>query len=89
MTDTQTIREVVLNNHDFETKKDLLHYIGEALAFPEYYGANLDALADCLSEVEEPVRIRIKRTWHQDSWFKAAAKVIREAAKDNPAITVR
>ena len=29
-------------------------YIAEALKFPDYYGKNLDALFDCLTDVDEP-----------------------------------
>lgn len=34
-------------------KKDLHSYMKEVFEFPEYYGKNLDALYDCLCEVEE------------------------------------
>ena len=33
------------------TKPEFLAAIGEALAFPAYYGQNFDALADCLADV--------------------------------------
>ncbi len=33
------------------TKPEFLEAIGEALAFPDYYGQNFDALADCLADV--------------------------------------
>jgi RNAse (barnase) inhibitor barstar len=32
------------------TLASLLAHLGKALAFPDWYGANLDALADCLSD---------------------------------------
>lgn len=35
-----------------QTKAELLAAIGDALGFPEHYGRNLDALADCLSELD-------------------------------------
>lgn len=35
-------------------KAGFLAAIGEALSFPAYYGRNLDALADCLSDVTAP-----------------------------------
>ncbi len=33
------------------TKGELLDAVGEALSFPEHYGRNFDALADCLLDV--------------------------------------
>ena len=34
-----------------ETKADFLRAAGEALRFPEHYGQNFDALADCLHDI--------------------------------------
>jgi len=33
------------------TKEDFLTAVGEALAFPDWYGHNWDALADCLTDL--------------------------------------
>ena len=33
-------------------KKEVHDYLMEALALPDYYGKNLDALYDCLTEME-------------------------------------
>jgi hypothetical protein len=35
-----------------QTKQEFLTEIGEALNFPEWYGKNFDALADCLTDVD-------------------------------------
>lgn len=35
-----------------ETKKEFLEAVGEALNFPDHYGRNFDALADCLQDVK-------------------------------------
>lgn len=35
-----------------QTKPDFLRAIGEALSFPDWYGENFDALADCLTDVD-------------------------------------
>ncbi|MBE6913426.1 MAG: barnase inhibitor [Ruminococcaceae bacterium] len=37
-------------------------YLKELFAFPEYYGANLDALYDCLSSMP-PCRVRMDYPW--------------------------
>lgn len=38
-------------------KKDGHDYLAEALDFPDYYGKNLDALYDCLCEIEADIEI--------------------------------
>ncbi|MDO5286692.1 MAG: barstar family protein [Actinomycetia bacterium] len=42
--------------------RGFLAEVGPALGFPAYYGANLDALADCLSELEQPTAV-VWRGW--------------------------
>lgn len=36
------------------TKAEVLTALGAALNLPDYYGANFDALADCLADLETP-----------------------------------
>lgn len=38
----------------------VLTALGEALQFPSYYGRNLDALADCLTDITAPTAL----VWH-------------------------
>jgi len=38
---------------------ELLRQLGKALSFPDWYGANFDALFDCLSDPEIPARIHL------------------------------
>lgn len=35
-----------------QSKPELLRAVGEALDFPDWYGQNFDAMADCLSDVD-------------------------------------
>lgn len=37
-----------------QTRSEFLAAVGEALAFPEHYGQNLDALNDCLRDLPAP-----------------------------------
>ena len=42
------------------TSQEQLHdFLKRKLEFPDYYGGNLAALADCLSEAGEPINITI------------------------------
>ena len=44
-------------------------YLQAVLALPEYYGANLDALYDCLTEIEEPTEIMISAKVSQEQYL--------------------
>ncbi len=41
------------------TRREIHEYIAEKMAFPEYYGHNLDALYDCLTDIAEPTAVGI------------------------------
>ncbi len=45
------MRIVTINGGKMTSKLAVHEHIAEALDFPLYYGKNLDALADCLSEL--------------------------------------
>lgn len=47
----------VVDGANAPTKQLALQEIGRALDFPSHYGANLDALADCLAELKHKTLI--------------------------------
>lgn len=51
------------------TRHEVLDALGASLAFPDHYGRNLDALADCLSEVGQDGRATLV-LW--DGWSTLA-----------------
>ena len=51
------LREALITSDRCLTRDQLHDYISDALGFPDYYGANLSALADCLAETAVPMLI--------------------------------
>ncbi len=47
------MKKVILKFDRFETIDEVQDYLAGAFAFPEYYGRNLDALYDCLTDLDE------------------------------------
>ena len=52
-----------LDGWEIEHKAEFLSSIGEALSFPDHYGQNLDALADCLSDLPMHATTTPRRWW--------------------------
>ena len=51
------MRKIYLDLNEASDKKSLHAYLKERFGFPEHYGANLDALFDCLTEIAEPTAV--------------------------------
>lgn len=69
------------------TDRDTLHtYLKETLNLPAYYGRNLDALFDCLTEVNQPTRLEILHSDRLDllgNYGEALISTFRDAALEN------
>ena len=65
------------------TDKPALHaYLKEKLALPEYYGKNLDALHDCLTDLEN-VEITITSPDENGAIFQRILRVFKAADREN------
>lgn len=62
-------------------------YLKESLRFPDYYGCNLDALYDCLTDSAD-LQICFVNTQDAPAYFEKVLRVFREAAQDHPGLTV-
>nr|WP_240044321.1 barstar family protein [Nocardioides albidus] len=75
-----------------ETRAEALRAIGRALDFPEHYGANLDALNDCLRDL--PGRtVLLWDAWSglaraEPRWFGVVTGVLGERGDAEPAVEV-
>ena len=65
------------------TDKPAMHaYLKEKLALPEYYGKNLDALHDCLTDLED-VEIAITPPEEDGAIFQRILRVFKAADREN------
>ncbi len=53
------MRAIILDFHEFHTSREVHGYLAAKLDFPDYYGHNLDALYDMLTEISEDTCITV------------------------------
>lgn len=59
-------------------------YLKTRLSFPSYYGKNLDALYDCLTDMDEAEIEFVNLDAGAESYFARVLSVFQEAAEHNP-----
>lgn len=81
---------VHLDGRRMTSRKEAHAYLKEVLALPEYYGNNLDALYDVLTERAEPTRITLEHFDRAREFLGRYAELIvttiSQAALHNPSI---
>ena len=84
---------VQLDGRRMTSRREAHAYLKEALSLPEYYGCNLDALYDVLTERAEPTCITLE---HFDEMSDALGRyaqlmvtTFRQAALHNPGLEFR
>ena len=70
--------KLILDGNAIKDKESLHRHMEKTLDFPEWYGGNLDALYDCLTELMEEVDVEILH-WEamEESLGEYAGKVLR------------
>lgn len=90
------MRKVILDFDIPEDRKEAHEYIAEKLDFPEYYGKNLDALYDCLTDISEPTAVGIFDPSSDFSdididymmYIEKVKQTFKDAERDNPELCV-
>lgn len=81
------MKEVHLYGKAMETRAAAHDQLMEKLELPAYYGRNLDALWDCLTERSEPLRIVFHdpeaAIGHLGAYGKALIDLLEEASREN------
>ena len=81
----ESMREIILDCSGIANKRQLHEALKAALCLPEWYGKNLDALFDCLTELDDETHLILKN-WDHDAAFACGFEsVFTDAAAENEA----
>ena len=78
---------IIVDCGGIATKEDLHAHIAATLSFPDWYGHNLDALMDCLTDLTDTT---VTLTGWEAVLFPADGfwETFRDAAAENPGLQV-
>ena len=82
------MKEIVLEGRLLARKENAHEYLKEVMHFPEYYGKNLDALHECLTDLAD-TDIVIMVPEEMDEYLKRVLRVFKAAEKENQNLKIR
>lgn len=85
-------RRVTLSGNKMTSREVLHTYLAKKLAFPSYYGKNLDALHDCLTERSTPLHITVtyadRLKEHLGDYGETLLQVLQDTTEENEQISL-
>lgn len=85
------MKKLILDSERISDRDSLHTTLKRVLNFPDYYGRNLDALRDCLTDVSEEVMIYIDLgEMHEKlgGYAYSVVEVLRDSANENNRVHV-
>ena len=78
------MKSVILDAKKMVEKEKMHEYLAKKFDLPEHYGKNLDALFDCLCEINEPTFIKLKNESALDNGTKESlTQLFRDVCSEN------
>ena len=85
------MKKILLDLSPIQSREQLHDYLARTMDFPDYYGRNLDALYDMLTDIMEDTCIGISWGDREDIpavRLEQVKKVFRDAQENNPHLCV-
>lgn len=75
-----------LDGSELTQRAQAMELLGQALDLPEWWGRNLDALYDCLTQPDCPrcLELRNRAAMAETPFGRRLLRVLRDAAAENP-----
>lgn len=73
---------IVLDGSSLTERESAFLILETAFSFPDYWGKNLDALYDCLTDLNQPIQLKLQNQtalYHSD-FGQQLLQVLRDAA---------
>lgn len=84
--------EVYLDGRALDSREALHQALSALLAFPAYYGKNLDALHDCLTDLSDPVHLTVLHAQALEdalgAYCRSFQRVLSDSAQENEHFTL-
>ena len=81
------MNNITLKLNKFSEKNEIHNYLKKKMKFPDYYGGNLDALYDCLTDISADTAIDIRYDVENDLQ-KAVLEVFSNAVAANTHLAI-
>lgn len=82
------MREITIDCRGFVPRNDLHKALADALSFPDWYGRNLDALHDVLTDIRTDTTLILQNFDLTDPENEGFRLVLEDSMEDNPHLTV-
>ena len=79
------MKQITLDGNLLADSAKVHDYLKEMLEFPEYYGKNLDALHDYLTDLED-IEITVTLPKEDGAIFQKALRVFKSADRENDSL---
>lgn len=79
------MKQITLDGNLLADSAKVHDYLKEMLELPEYYGKNLDALHDCLTDLED-IEITVTFPKEDGAIFQKALRVFKAADRENDSL---
>jgi len=81
------MKQVILDGTKIISREQLHNVLQQCLSLPEWYGRNLDALFDCLTDLNEPICMvlqgRLALRVHLSRYAETLERVLQRAEQEN------